>query len=150
MNNMQNEPYEGMFRDYLQGEIQFIAGNLAIQQQKMAELIKEENPGIRAKDGSIYFFKRKELKLLTSFLNDDEQNQILLPILIEVVTGENYTAVITHGEIEEKIVEHILGMPMRNGNGRIKLEKPQLAVIRQNLRTATQYVFSPKLPSWQI
>ena len=147
MNDMQNEPYEGMFRDYLQGEMQFIAANAAIQQRKLAELVKEENPGIQARDGSIYFFKQKELKLLTSFLNDDEQKQLLLPLLIEVVPGENYTAVITRGEIEQKIVEHILGMPMRNDIGRIKIEKPQLAVLRQNLRTTTQYTFSPKMPS---
>jgi len=147
MNDMQNEPYEGMFRDHLQGEMQFIANSAAIQQRKLAELVKEENPGIQARDGSIYFFKQKELKLLTSFLNDDEQKQLLLPLLIEVVPGENYTAVITRGEIEQKIVEHILGMPMRNDKGRIKIEKPQLAVLRQNLRTTTQYTFSPKMPS---
>ncbi len=94
--------YEGMFRDYLQGEMQFIVGNAAIQQQKLADLIKEENPGIRAKDGDVYLFKQKELKLLVSFLNDNEQKQLLPPILIEVVPGENYTAVITHGEIEQK------------------------------------------------
>lgn len=147
MNNRQNESPEGMPPGYLQEEMQFIAANAVIPQQKMAELIKEENPGIKARDGSICFFKRNELKLLTNLLNDDEQQQLLLPILIEVVPGENYMAVITHGEIELKIVEHILGMPMRNDRGRIKLEKAQLAVVRQNLRTTTHYVFSAKTPS---
>lgn len=148
--NVQNEAYEGMFRDYLQGEMRVIVESTATQQRKLAELIKEENPGIQARDGSIYLFKRKELELLASFLNDDEQKRLLLPILIEVVPGENYTAVITHGEIEPKVVQHILGMPMRNDKSRIKIEKSQLAVLRQNLRTTTQYIFSAKMLSQPI
>ncbi len=144
---MQNEPYEGMLTEYLKGEMRVINANVAVKQKSLSELLTEAYPGVEAKDGSVLLFKRKELNLLAGFLNKDEQKQLMLPILIEVVPGENYTAVIVRQPVEQKVVEHILGMPMRLDRGRIKLEKPQLAVFRQNLRTTTQYLFSPKMAS---
>jgi uncharacterized protein (UPF0216 family) len=142
---MKNEPYEGMFHEYMKGEMQVIAANIAVQQKTLAELVKEAHPGIQAKDGSFCHFKRTELELLASFLKGDEQKQLFLPILIEVVAGEGYIAIITRGEMEQKVVEHILDMPMRNEKNRIELQKPQLAVLRQNLRTTTGYIFLAKM-----
>ena len=142
---MQNEPYEGMLHEYLKGEMRVINANVAVQQRSLADLLRDEYPGVQAKDGSMLLFKRKELALLKSFLSEDEQKQLMLPILIEVVPGENYTAVIARSPIELKVIEHILGMPVRMEKGRIVLVRPQLAVLRQNLRTTTQYLFSPKI-----
>jgi len=143
---MQNEPYEGMLSEYLKGEMRVINAHVPVQQKSLAELMKEEYPGVLARDGSTYLIKRKELDYLTSFLTEEEQKQLVLPLLIEVVPGEDYTALIARGGIEQKVIEHVLGMPVRLERGRIPLVKPQLAVLRQNLRTATQYIFSPKLP----
>ena len=124
-----------------------INANVAFKQKSLAELLKEEYAGVMAKDGSMYLFKRKELNYLAGFLTKEEQPQLLLPILIEVVPGEDYTAVIARSPIELKVIEHVLGMSMHNEKGRIKLEKPELAVLRQNLRTTTQYLFSPRMAS---
>lgn len=144
---MQNEPYEGMLSEYLKGEMQVINAHIPVQLKSLAELLKEEYPGVQARDGSTYLIKRKELNYLAGFLTPEEQNQLLLPLLIEVVPGEDYMAVIARGKSEEKVSEHVLGMPVRLEKGRIKLVRPQLAVLRQNLRTATQYIFSPRMPS---
>jgi uncharacterized protein (UPF0216 family) len=145
--NMQNEPYEGMLSEYLKGEMRVINAHVPVQQKSLAELMKEEYPGVLAKDGSTYLIKRKELNYLAGFLTPEEQKQLVLPLLIEVVPGEDYIAVIARSKIEAKVVEYVLGMPVRIDRGRIEIVKPQLAVLRQNLRTATQYIFSPRMPS---
>ncbi len=144
---MQNEPYEGMLSEYLKGEMRVLNAHIPVQPKSLAELLKEEYPGVLAKDGSTYLIKRKELNYLAGFLTPEEQKQLVLPLLIEVVPGEDYTALIARGVIEQKVIEHVLGMPVRLERGRIPLVKPQLAVLRQNLRTATQYIFSPRMPS---
>jgi len=144
---MQHEPFEGMLSEYLKGEMRVVNAHIPVQQKSLDDLIKEEYPGVVAKDGSTYLIKRKELNYLAGLLSPEEQKQLMLPLLIEVVPGENYTALIARGNIEKKVVEKVLGMPVRLEKGRIELVKPQLAVLRQNLRTATQYIFSPKMPS---
>ncbi len=144
---MQNEPYEGMLSEYLKGEMRVINAHIPVQQKSLAELLKEEYPGVLARDGSVYLIKRRELDFLASFLTEEERKQLMLPLLIEVVPGEDYIAVIARSKIEAKVVEHVLGMPVRIDRGRIEIVKPQLAVLRQNLRTVTQYIFSPRMPS---
>jgi uncharacterized protein (UPF0216 family) len=142
---MQNEPYEGMLSEYLKGEMRVINANVATQQKSLADLVKEEYPNVQTRDGSMLLFKRKELDYLRSFLNEEEQKQLKLPILIEVVPGEDYTAVIARTSVELKVIEHVLGMPLKIEKGRIALVRLQLGVLRQNLRTTTQYLFSPKI-----
>lgn len=144
---MQNEPYEGMLTEYLKGEMRVINAHIPVQQKSLLELLKEEYPGVLARNGSTYLIKRKELNYLAGFLSPEEQQELILPLLIEVVPGENYSALIARGKVEQKVMEHVMGMPMRLEKGRIELVKPQLAVLRQNLRTATQYIFSPRMPS---
>ena len=145
--NMQNEPYEGMLSEYLKGEMRVLNAHIPVQQKSLAGLQKEGYPGVLARDGSVYLIKRRELDFLASFLTEEERQQLMLPLLIEVVPGEDYIAVIARSVIEQKVIEHVLGMPVRLERGRIPLVKPQLAVLRQNLRTATQYIFSPRMPS---
>lgn len=142
---MQNEPYENMLTEYLKGEMRIINSHIPAQQKSLADLLKEDFPFVTAKDGSTYLIKKKELKYLASFLDEEERKQLMLPFLIEVVAGEEYTAVIVKNEVVHKVVEHVVGMPLRLEKGRIVLVRIQLGVLRQNLRTATQYIFSPKI-----
>jgi uncharacterized protein (UPF0216 family) len=142
---MQNEPYESMLTEYLKGEMRIINSHIPAQQKSLADLLKEEYPFVTAKDGSTYLIKKKELKYLASFLTEEERKELFLPFLIEVVPGEDYTAVIARNEVVHKVVEHVVGMPLLLEKGRIVLVRLQLGVLRQNLRTATQYIFSPKI-----
>lgn len=142
---MQNEPYENMLTEYLKGEMRIINSHIPAQQKSLADLLKEDFPFVTAKDGSTYLIKKKELKYLASFLDEEERKQLMLPFLIEVVAGEEYTAVIVKNEVVHKVVEHVVGMPLRLEKGRIVLVRIQLGVLRQNLRTATQYIFSPMI-----
>ena len=142
---MQNEPYESMLTEYLKGEMRVINSHIPASPKSLADLLKEEFPFVVAKDGSTYLIKRKELNYLAGFLSEEDKKQLMLPFLIEVVPGEDYTAVIARNAVVHKVVEHVLGMPVRYEKGRIVIVRPQLAVLRQNLRTATQYIFSPKI-----
>jgi len=143
---MLDDPYEKMLRNYLRGEFQVLNAHIPLKPKSLAELLKEEYPSITAKDGNVYLFKKKELTYLAGLLSVEEQKTLLLPILIEVVAGEDEVAVIAKGQIEAKVISVVLGMPITARGNRIRLYKPQLAGLRKALKTATQYIFSPKLP----
>jgi predicted molibdopterin-dependent oxidoreductase YjgC len=61
---MQNEPYEGMLSEYLKGEMRVVNAHIPVQPKSLAELQKEEYPGVLARDGSVYLIKRRELDFL--------------------------------------------------------------------------------------
>ncbi|MCD6452925.1 MAG: DUF61 family protein [Dehalococcoidales bacterium] len=143
---MTNElPYERMLQECLKSELKVVNAHLPRQQKSLAELLTEEYPHLLCKDGSTHLFSRKELAYLASLLTADEQKRLLLPLLIEVGTGQGEMAIVCPNEVVTKVISGVLDMPVTVRQGRIVIYKPQLAVTRKRLRTTTQYLFSPRL-----
>ncbi len=94
-------------------------------------------------DGSIYSFKKKELQYIASLITPEEENELLLPITIEIGNISSETNVLCQSDIEVKVISKLLGMTMASKNSRIKLYRPQLAILRKITKTTTQYMFSP-------
>jgi len=142
---MANElPYQRMLQECLRGELRVLNAHLPCEQKPLSDLLGEEYPSVVCNDGSTHLFKRKELEYLASLIDTDEQEALLLPMLIEVSSGQGEMAIICQGEVEEKVVSRILDMPVTPRQKRIMLYKPQLALLRKPLKTTTQYLFSPK------
>ena len=143
---MPNElPYERMLQECLRGEFRLVNAGLPRNQKTLSNLLREEYPHVVCSDGSTHLFKRKELEYLASMVNVNEQEALLLPMLIELGGNQAEAAVICQGEMEEKVISKILDMPVTCEQGRIRIYKPQLALLRKILKTTTQYVFSPKV-----
>jgi len=78
-------------------------------------------------------------------INTEEQKALLLPILIELGRNQAEAAIICQADAVQKLISKILNMPVTPKQGRIRIYKPQLALLRKRLKTTTQYVFSPKI-----
>ncbi len=137
-------PYQRMLQECLRGELRVLNAYLPCEQKSLSDLLGEEYPNVVCNDGSTHLFKRKELEYLASMLDTDEQEALLLPMLIEVNPGQGEMAIICQGGVEEKVISKILDIPVTPKQKRIRIYKPQLALIRKPLKTTTQYLFSPK------
>ncbi len=138
-------PYDRILREYLTGELRVLNAHLPGKQKSLADLWDEEYPHVLCNDGSVHLFKRKELRYLASLIDSDERKALLLPILIEVNAGRGEMAVLCPGEVEKKVIQKALDMPLDMREGRGTLYKPQLALVRKRLKTTTQYIFAPQL-----
>ena len=136
--------YQRMLQECLRGELRVLNAHLPCEQKLLSVLLGEEYPGVVCNDGSTHLFKRKELEYLASLIDTDEQEELLLPMLVEVSSGQDEMAMICQGRVEEKVVSKILDMPVTPRQKRIVLYKPQLALLRKPLKTTTQYLFSAK------
>lgn len=137
-------PYERLLQECLKGELRVVNAHLPSKQKPLSDLLVEEYPHVMCRDGSMHLFKRRELKYLASLIDNDEQKALLLPMLLEVHAGRGEVAVICQGEVEEKVMAKVLDMPVTPRQKKIVLYKPQLALVRKQLRTTTQYLFPPK------
>ncbi len=146
---LQNEtaqpPYERMLQECLRGELRIVNTGLPRSQKRLTDLLNQEHPHVVCNDGSTHFFKRTELNYLAGMLDPDEQKRLLLPMLIEVGANQGEAAIVGDAEVVEKIVSKALNMPVSREEGRIRIHKPQLALLRKKFRTTTVYVFSPKI-----
>ena len=144
-NDLHQEPYELILRDSLQDAVRVLSAYLPCESKPLSDLLQEEHPHLRCKDGSIHLFKKKELNYLRGLTNDEERKALSLPILIEVVS-ESEMAVICPTGVEEKIVSKVLDMPVAPKQNKITIYKTQLNLLRKTLKTTTQYIFHPTSP----
>jgi len=138
-------PYEKMLQNCLRGELRLVNTGLPQSQKRLSNLLNEKYPHVVCNDGSTHFFKRSELEYLASMLDTDEQETLPLPMLIELGANQAEAAIICEGKVEEKVISKALNMPVTCEERRIRIYKPQLALLRKKLKTTTVYVFSPKI-----
>ena len=144
-------PYEKMLQDCLRGELRLVNTGLPQSQKRQSKenklfyLLTEKYPHVVCNDGSTHLFKKSELEYLASMLDTDEQKALPLPMLIELGANQAEAAIICEGKVEEKVISKALNMPVTCEERRIRIYKPQLALLRRKFKTTTVYVFSPKI-----
>jgi len=144
-------PYEKMLQECLRGELRLVNTGLPQSQKQQSKknklfyLLNEKYPHVVCNDGSTHFFKKSELEYLASMIDTDEQKALPLPMLIELGANQAEATIICEGKIEKKVISKALNMPVKCQEKRIRIYKPQLALLRRKFKTTTVYVFSPKI-----
>jgi len=138
-------PYEKVLQNCLRGELRVVNAGLPQSQKRLSDLLNEKYPYVICNDGSTHLFKKSELEYLASMIDAEEQKALPLPLLIEIGANQAETAIICEGKIEEKVISKALNMPVTCEERRIRIYKPQLALLRRKFKTTTVYVFSPKI-----
>jgi uncharacterized protein (UPF0216 family) len=153
--SLQDEPkqslYERTLQECLRGELRIVNTGLPQSQKRQSKenklfyLLNEKYPHVVCNDGSTHFFKKSELEYLASMIDTDEQKALPLPMLIELGANQAEAAIICEGKVEEKVISKALNMPVTCEERRIRIYKPQLALLRRKFKTTTVYVFSLKI-----
>ena len=138
-------PYDRVLQESVIGELRIVNAGLPRSQEWLSNLLKAEYPHVVCHDGSTHSFKKSELEYLGNIVDTDEQKTLALPMLIELGPNQGEAAIICGGKVEEKIISKVLGMPVICEERRIRIYKPQLALLRRKLKTTTVYVFSPRI-----
>lgn len=116
--------------------------HLPEERKTLKYLLSEEKPRIKLRDGSTHIFKKAELKKLAEILPEGMHSRLRLPIYIELGSGRygKGTARII-GEPEVLVVAKVLGKEIAKKD-EIYVYKPELRVLRRELPTTTQYIFT--------
>jgi len=138
-------PYDRILQECLRGELRVVNAHLPCKQKLLSDLLREEFPHLVCNDGSTHLFKKKELKYLAGLLDSKEQEELPLPLLIEVNPGQDQMAILCRSRSEEKVISRVLNMIVKPRQNKIILHSPHLALLRKHLKTTTQYLFSPDI-----
>lgn len=140
--------YDKLLHGWLAGELRLVNKGLPRERRRLSDLLLQDRPAIRCTDGSEQPVKRAELRLLSELLEDKDRESLLLPILIEMTGDETEAVVLCPTDVEMKVLSSVLGMRLRYERpGRVRIYRPQLALLRSKLRTTTQYAFSSSILS---
>ncbi|MFO7773219.1 MAG: DUF61 family protein [Dehalococcoidia bacterium] len=138
-------PYEKILQQCLRGEFRLVNAGLPRSPKRLSNLLNESYPHVVCNDGSTHFFKKSELEYLAGMIDAAEQEALALPMLIELGANEAEAAIICQGKLEEKVISKALDMPVTCEQRRIRIYRPQLALLRSKFKTTTVYVFSARI-----
>ncbi|CAD7768971.1 hypothetical protein FHEFKHOI_00467 [Candidatus Methanoperedenaceae archaeon GB50] len=107
--------------------------------RSLKELLRERRPYVTGRDGRRQYISRDELELISEIMPIEEWGRIRLPILLEMTTEFEETALWVRGDNECRVVQRILGT--RKSGKKIVLYLPEIQRLRRRLPTTTQYAF---------
>lgn len=138
-----NDMEDRTFR-ILAKQIRALNRHLAIEKRSLRELLREEKPAIRLRDGELHRFKRAELEKLAKLVPEHLHGALRLPIYIELSSDRfgKGTARIA-GRAECIAVAKILEKSCEGEE--LFIYKPEIRILRRELPTTTQYMFTTAL-----
>ena len=127
--------------DVLIREVYRINTHLPVRRVTLRDLLNEEEPGIRLRDGSWHSFRKGELERMRSLLDPGDEENLLLPIVLEIVSDfRGYFRV--RGKVAVKLIDRLLDMydPLDEPDERL-YPRYLIPRIRREFPTTTTYAF---------
>jgi len=128
--------------EYLKEELRIVNIHLPYMRKTLSELLREEFPHVVLRDGSLHYFKRRELELLAQLLPISKWSKLRLPILIEITPEYGEGVAVIKDYVEAEVVAKLLDIDLRVP---LIIYRPQILILRRRLPTTTQYVFSLRI-----
>jgi len=121
--------------------IQTMNRHLPAKRKNLKELLDEEKPGIKCRDGSTHHFDKEELGKLATMIPNEEHERLRLPIYLEMSSSLERGTIKISGRLECSVIRRILGSK-KPGEDSMTVYYPHLLKIRAELSTTTQYMFT--------
>ncbi len=127
--------------EIIQKELSRLNFHLPKSRKSLKTLLEEDEPKVQLRDGQFHFFKKDELKYLSTLLDSNEYKSLYLPIILEITpTWHGYFRV--RGKTAVKVIEKILGTyDLLEEKSEVVLPRYFIPEIRKKLPTTTTYAF---------
>lgn len=124
--------------------VESLNSHIPKERKALSDLLSENRPMVRGRDGSIHVFKKKELDKIAELVPKDDYDKLLLPIYIEMNSEYGRGAGRIVGRINCDIVKKILGdnRYYYERDDEIILYANDIGNLRKVLPTTTQYIFA--------
>ncbi len=120
--------------------IEAVNRHMPAKTRSLAEMLKERDPTIRAKDGNEYYIERKELEFIAKYVDEVDWGKFRIPVILEMndISGER--VIYVRDKLHAEFIKKAFGYD-RVLNGILTLYMYELPQIRRKLRTASQVIF---------
>ncbi len=122
-------------------QMRLLNKHLASSKKDLSSLLKDDEPSVTLKDGSVHYFDKKELEKIAEIIPGSMHKTLRLPIFIELSSSKYGTgAARISGRSECLLISSLLGK--ETSGDEMFIYRPDLRVVRRKLRTATQHMFT--------
>jgi len=110
----------------------------------LGEMLKEDEPTIRAKDGNEYIIEKKEIEFIAKYVDELDWNKFSIPIILEMCQVHGETVVYVRNKLHAEFIKKAFGYD-RFVDDTMLLYLYEIGPIRRKLKTASQVIFNVKL-----
>ncbi|WP_456468002.1 DUF61 family protein [Archaeoglobus sp.] len=120
--------------------IEAVNRHMPAKARNLAEMLKEKDPMIRAKDGNEYYIEKKELEFIAQHVDELDWTRFRIPIILEMNDIGGERVIYVRDRLHAEFIKKAFGYD-RILNGILTLYMYELPEIRRRLRTASQIIF---------
>ncbi|WP_290595774.1 MULTISPECIES: DUF61 family protein [unclassified Archaeoglobus] len=120
--------------------IEAVNKHMPAKTRNLAEMLKEKDPMIRAKDGNEYYVEKKELEFIAKHVDELDWAKFRIPIILEMNDIGGERVIYVRDKLHAEFIKKAFGYD-RILNGVFTLYMYELPEIRRKLRTASQIIF---------
>ena len=131
-----------MLRMLLAEELRIANKHLPTQRRSLSQLLAMDHPHVVLRDGTLHFFRKRELLELRRYVTDDEAEKLMLPIIVVLRPDMGEGVAVVQDEIGARVVAKILGIEPRYP---LYVYRPQIARLRELFDTVIQIAILPSL-----
>ncbi len=106
----------------------------------LAEMLKEKDPTIKAKDGNEYYIEKRELEFIAEHVDELDWPRFRIPVILEMNDIGGERVILVRDKLHAEFIKKAFGFD-RILNGILTLYMYELPEIRRKLRTASQIIF---------
>jgi len=121
--------------------VEAVNKHLPRQSRPLAEMLQEEEPTIKARDGNEYLIEKRELEFIAKYVDRDEWDKFPIPIILEMCHVSGNTLVYVRNKRHAEFLKKAFGYD-RFVDDILVLYLYEIGPIRRNLKTASQVMFS--------
>ncbi len=124
--------------------IEAINRHMPERTKTLEQMLKEEFPTIRAKDGNEYYIEKKEIEFIAQYVDELDWRRFRLPIILEMNDINGERVIYVRDKLHAEFIKKAFGYD-RFVEGVLMLYMYELGPIRRKLRTASQVIFRVSL-----
>lgn len=120
--------------------IEAVNRHMPAKTKSLAEMLKEKDPTIRARDGNEYYIEKRELEFIAAYVDEIDWGRFRIPVILEMNDIGGERVIYVRDKLHAEFIKKAFGYD-RVLNGILTLYMYELPEIRRKLRTASQVVF---------
>ena len=121
--------------------IEAINKHLPTRSRTLAEMLKEDMPTIKARDGNEYLIEKKELEFIAKYVDELDWDKFKIPIILEMCDIGGKVLVYVRDKLHAEFIKNAFGYD-RFVDDVLVLHMHEIGPIRRKLKTASQVLFT--------
>lgn len=120
--------------------IEAINRHMPAKAKTLADMLREKDPTIKARDGNEYYIERSELEFIAKYVDELDWERFKIPVILEMNDIGGERVIYVRDRLHADFIKKAFGYD-RILNGILTLYMYEIPEIRKKLRTASQVIF---------